>query len=103
MLGPIDVLLVDLVDVGARYYTFIWTMLLCMKACTAAGKPVVVCDRPNPINGVTEEGDPQQPSHLSFVGLHPLPNRHGKTIGELAELFRAELFPDCDLTVLPME
>lgn len=103
MLEPIDVLFVDLVDVGSRYYTFIWTLLLCMKACATAGKPVVVADRPNPINGNTTEGDPQLEDHLSFVGLHPLPNRHALTIGELAIQFKDELFPECDLTVLPME
>jgi uncharacterized protein YbbC (DUF1343 family) len=103
MLAGIDLLFVDLVDVGARYYTFIWTLFLCMKACEEAGIPVIVADRPNPINGVTIEGISQRADHLSFVGLHPLPNRHGKTIGELAEQFQAEKFPGCQLTVLPME
>ncbi|NNE93926.1 MAG: DUF1343 domain-containing protein, partial [Verrucomicrobiales bacterium] len=102
MLAEIDGLFVDLVDVGARYYTFIWTLLLSMKACAAAGKPVIVADRPNPINGVTTEGWPQREDHLSFVGLHPILQRHAKTIGELAEQFRDELFPEIDLTVLPM-
>lgn len=103
MLGEIDGLLVDLVDVGARYYTFIWTMLLAMKACEGAGLPVIVADRPNPINGIVTEGWLQRDDHLSFVGLHPLPQRHARTIGELARQFREERFPDLDLTVLPME
>jgi uncharacterized protein YbbC (DUF1343 family) len=103
MLGHIDALFVDLVDVGSRYYTFIWTLFLCMKACGRSGIPVIVADRPNPINGLTTEGPPQRPDHLSFVGLHPLPNRHGRTIGELARQFRDEVFPDCELHVLPME
>lgn len=103
MLDRIDALFVDLVDVGARYYTFIWTLFLCMKACQKAGIPVIVADRPNPINGVAVEGIPQRTDHLSFVGLHPLPNRHGRTIGELAAQFREEVFPGCELTVLPME
>ena len=102
MLDEIDVLFVDLVDVGSRYYTFIWTLFLCMEACQERGIPVIVADRPNPIDGVTVEGEPQRDDHLSFVGLHPLPHRHGKTIGELAELFRAERFPDTVLTVLPL-
>ncbi len=102
MLDPIDGLFVDLVDVGSRYYTFIWTLFLCMKACEKAGKPVIVADRPNPINGVSTEGWPQDRDHLSFVGLHPIPQRHGKTIGELAVQFKAEIFPEVDLTVLPM-
>lgn len=103
MLSGIDVLFVDLVDVGARYYTFIWTMLLCMKAAEEMGISVIVADRPNPINGISTEGNPQQNDYLSFVGLHPLPIRHGKTIGELAAQFREERFPNLDLTVLPME
>jgi len=103
MLEPIDGLFVDLVDVGARYYTFIWTLFLCMKACEKAGKPVIVADRPNPINGVTTEGWLQQSDHLSFVGLHPIQQRHAKTIGELAVQFRDGMFPEVDLTVLSME
>ena len=64
---------------------------------------VVVCDRPNPINGVTTEGPLLNPAYRSFVGLHPLPVRHGRTIGELAQQFREEAFPNCKLTVLPMQ
>jgi uncharacterized protein YbbC (DUF1343 family) len=103
MLEGLDVLFVDLVDVGSRYYTFIWTMLLCLQAAAARGIAVVVADRPNPINGVTTEGRKQEADHLSFVGLHPLPVRHGKTIGELALQFRDELGIDVDLAVLPVE
>lgn len=103
MLDGLEVLFVDLVDVGARYYTFIWTMLLCLQAAAPRSIAVVIADRPNPINGVTTEGRTQQADYLSFVGLHPLPVRHGKTIGELAKKFRAELVPDADLMVLPIE
>ncbi len=103
MLEGLEVLFIDLVDVGARYYTFIWTMLLCLKAAARRSMTVVVADRPNPINGVDVEGRPQCEDHLSFVGLHPLPVRHGKTIGELAKMFRDELFPGTDLVVLPLE
>lgn len=103
MLEGLEVLFIDLVDVGARYYTFIWTMLLCLQAAARREITVVVADRPNPINGTDIEGRPQQQDHLSFVGLHPLPVRHGKTIGELAELFRKECVADADLVVLPME
>ena len=103
MLDNIEVLLVDLMDVGSRYYTFIWSLFLCMKACEQAGVHVVVCDRPNPINGVDVEGELLREDHLSFVGLHPLPVRHAKTIGELALQFQAEAFPSCALTVLPMQ
>ena len=103
MLRNMDVLLVDLMDVGSRYYTFIWSLYLCMKASAAAGIHVVVCDRPNPINGVDREGEVIQDGYFSFVGLHPIPVRHAKTIGELAQQFKVEAFPDCQLTVLPME
>lgn len=103
MLADVDVLFIDLFDVGARYYTFIWTMFLCMKAAAEHGLSVVVADRPNPLNGVTQEGIVQKSDHLSFVGLHPIPIRHGKTIGELALLFQRERFPEVDLTVLPIK
>ena len=103
MLQGLEVLFIDLVDVGSRYYTFIWTMFLCMKAASEQGIAIIVADRPNPIDGVTAEGNPQHSDYLSFVGLHPLPIRHGKTIGELAALFAKERFPDLDLTVLPLK
>jgi uncharacterized protein YbbC (DUF1343 family) len=103
MLQGLDVLLVDLQDIGARYYTFIWTMYLCMRACEQAGVAVVVLDRPNPINGVTKEGPMLDANYKSFVGMHPLPVRHGRSIGELAQQFRDEAFPKCRLTILPMK
>ena len=102
MLDGLEVLFVDLMDIGARYYTFIWTMLLCMKAADRAGISVVVADRPNPINGVTREGKPQQEDYLSFVGLHPIPIRHAMTIGEIAEMLKRERFPHIDLRILPL-
>jgi len=102
MLRDLDLLLVDLQDIGARYYTFIWTLYLAMEACEAAGVHVVVADRPNPINGVTTEGPLLDPAYRSFVGLHPIAVRHGQTIGELAQRFRSEAFQKCALTVLPM-
>jgi len=103
MLGDLDVLVVDLQDIGARYYTFIWTLYLCMRACEKRDVQVIVLDRPNPINGVTVEGPPIEKGYESFVGLHPIPIRHGKTIGELAIQFRDEAFSKCRLTVLPMK
>jgi uncharacterized protein YbbC (DUF1343 family) len=103
MLQDIDVFLIDLQDIGARYYTFIWTLYLCMRACQKRDVHVIVLDRPNPINGVTVEGPPIEKGYESFVGLHPIPIRHGKTIGELAIQFRAEAFSKCRLTVLPMK
>jgi len=103
MLGDLDVLLVDLQDIGARYYTFIWTLYLCLRGCEKHGVHVVILDRPNPINGTTVEGPPIEKGYESFVGLHPIPVRHGKTIGELARQFRDEVFANCGLTILPMK
>ena len=103
MLSDLDAVVVDLQDIGARYYTFIWTLYLCMRACEKHGVHVVVLDRTNPINGVSVEGPPIEKSYESFVGMHPIPIRHGKTIGELATLFRKEAFPKCRLSILPMK
>ena len=103
MLKDLDVLLVDLQDVGARYYTFIWTMYLCMRTCENHGVAVVVLDRPNPINGVMTEGPVLDMNYKSFVGMHPIPVRHGKTIGQLAQQFRDEAFPKCELSILAMK
>ena len=103
MLNELDVLVVDLQDIGSRYYTFIWTLYLCMRACERCRTAVVVFDRPNPINGVTTEGPTLNPNYKSFVGMHPLPIRHGRTIGELAQQFRDEAFPTCELSVLPVK
>jgi uncharacterized protein YbbC (DUF1343 family) len=103
MLEALDVLLIDLQDIGARYYTFIWTMYLCMRACEKAGVAVIVLDRPNPINGTTTQGPVLNSDYKSFVGMHPIPVRHGRTIGELAQQFRDEAFPNCRLSILPMK
>src|SRR5438105_649605 len=103
MLQDVDVLLVDLQDIGARYYTFIWTLYRCLRACGNRSVRVVVLDRPNPINGVSVEGPPIEKGYESLVGLHPIPIRHGKTIGELATQFRDETFPKCRLSILPMK
>jgi len=103
MLDGLDVLLLDLQDTGARYYTFIWTLYLCMRACDRCSVPVVVLDRPNPINGVTTEGPVLDANYKSFVGMHPLPVRYGRTIGELAQQFRDEAFRNCELSILPIK
>ena len=85
-LAEIDLLIIDLQDVGARYYTFVWTALLALRACALAGVRVVLLDRPNPIDGVTIEGRAHEESRLrSFVGLEPVPIRHGRTLGEIVE------------------
>lgn len=102
MLRDIDVMVVDLQDVGARYYTFAWTTVLTMRACARAGKPVIVLDRPNPLGGERLEGNWPDGRFPSFVGLHPLPIRHGMTIAELAAYHNETQEIGCDLTVVPM-
>src|SRR2546427_7283674 len=89
MLQDIDVLLVDLQDVGTRVYTFEWTTALALEACAEAGREVVVLDRPNPLGGQALEGNLIRPGYTSFVGLYPVPMRHALTLGELAALVNA--------------
>ncbi len=103
MLAGLDILVIDLQDVGARYYTFIWTMLLCLEACADAGVQVLVLDRPNPLGGLVTEGNILDLAYSSFVGLAPIPMRHGLTIGELSQFFVARFGLDVDLTVSWME
>ncbi len=100
-LDGIDVLVFDVQDVGARYYTYQATMMLCMEAAAEAGVAFVVLDRPNPIGGVLVEGPRLKPGFESFCGLHDLAVRHGMTVGELARLFREERGLDLDLEVVP--
>ncbi|MFN0087232.1 MAG: exo-beta-N-acetylmuramidase NamZ domain-containing protein [Blastocatellia bacterium] len=102
MLHDLDVLVFDVQDVGTRVYTFIYTMALAMKAAREAGKRIVVLDRPNPIGGAEIEGNLLEPGHESFVGMFPIPMRHGMTIGELARMFNEEQGIGCELEVVPM-
>jgi len=102
MLRDVDVLVVDLQDVGTRVYTFIYTMANCMRAAARHGVRVVVCDRPNPIGGEAVEGALLREPWTSFVGQFPIPLRHGMTIGELARLFNDEFGIACALDVVPM-
>jgi len=101
-LAGLDALVVDLQDIGARYYTFVWTLALAMRECARAGVRVIVLDRPNPLGGDRVEGNLPDPAFASFVGLYPLPARHGLTIGELARRFVLEEGIRCDLTVARM-
>jgi uncharacterized protein YbbC (DUF1343 family) len=103
MLRGIDVLLVDLQDIGARIYTYIYTMANCLRAAARHGIPVIVCDRPNPIGGIAVEGARLRRGWESFVGLFPIPMRHGMTIGELAQLFNKEFGIGASLEVISME
>ncbi len=103
MLEHIDIMIIDLQDVGTRVYTFISTMAYCLKAAKQHNKKVVVLDRPNPIGGTAIEGNMLKEEFLSFVGIYPLPMRHGMTIGEMALLFNNHYQIGCELEVIPME
>ncbi|HSN28958.1 MAG TPA: DUF1343 domain-containing protein, partial [Kofleriaceae bacterium] len=102
MLDQIDIMLFDVQDVGSRYYTFVWTIVLAMRACAKAGKPFIVLDRPNPIGGHLVEGPAIEPGFESFVGLVSCPNRHGMTPGEIARWRHAVEKLDGELTVISL-
>jgi uncharacterized protein YbbC (DUF1343 family) len=103
MLADIDVLVVDLQDVGTRIYTYIYTMANCLRAARAHGVRVVVCDRPNPIDGESIEGAMLDPAYASFVGQFAIPMRHGLTIGEAARLFNDHFGVNAAVDVVPMD
>lgn len=103
MLEEIDILCFDIQDTGARFYTYIYTMAYSMQSCAENGKTFIVFDRPNPINGKDIEGLLLNSKYKSFVGLYPIPQRHGMTAGELALLFNKEFDIGCDLKVIPMK
>jgi len=105
MLESIEVMVFDLQDVGTRVYTYVATMAYAMQAAAEAGIPFVVLDRPNPITGAAMEGPILRfPEYSSFIGLYPVPLRHGMTAGELARLFNARFLPrPAHLTVVPMD
>jgi uncharacterized protein YbbC (DUF1343 family) len=102
MLRDIDTLIIDIQDVGCRVYTFIYTMANCMRAAKRHGIKVIVCDRPNPINGSEIEGNILEQELESFVGQFPIPMRHGMTIGELALLFNQHFNISCELEIIKM-
>jgi uncharacterized protein YbbC (DUF1343 family) len=103
MLRGVDVLVIDLQDIGARIYTYIYTMANCLRACARHGVPILVCDRPNPIGGVEIEGARLVPGFESFVGQFPIPMRHGMTIAELARLFNEAFELRAPLEVIAMD
>lgn len=100
MLEGVDTILVDIQDVGTRVYTFATTVLHLMEASAEAGKSVVILDRPNPINGRDVEGNVLKPEYASFVGPHPIPMRHGLTLGELMSLYNEVFGVGCRLRVI---
>ncbi|HVL65797.1 MAG TPA: DUF1343 domain-containing protein [Vicinamibacterales bacterium] len=103
MLAGLDALVIDIQDVGTRVYTFIYTVANCMRAAARRQLPVIVCDRPNPINGADVEGNLLQEAFASFVGQYPIPMRHGMTVGELAQMFNVTFGIGADLHVARME
>jgi uncharacterized protein YbbC (DUF1343 family) len=103
MLDNIDMLIMDVQDIGCRYYTFLSTLRLCMEACAENGKAFAVFDRPNPIGGLQVEGNLVQEGFISFVGCAAIPTRHGLTLGELATMMNEEYTIGCELYVLPTE
>ncbi len=103
MLAGVDALLFDIQDIGARPYTYVYTMALGMQAAAEKKIPFVVLDRPNPIGGTTVEGGLLDTAFATFVGMYPIPERHGMTTGELAQLFNREFGIGADLTVVPAE
>jgi uncharacterized protein YbbC (DUF1343 family) len=102
MLANLDVLLFDLQDGGVRFYTYLSTLAYVMQAAAEAGLPLLVLDRPNPLTGLRVEGSILAPAYRSFVGVYPIPIRHGMTAGEIARLFNEAFGIGCDLTVVPM-
>jgi uncharacterized protein YbbC (DUF1343 family) len=102
MLKDIDVIVIDLQDIGSRYYTFIWTMELCMQACVEMSKSIIILDRPNPVGGHITEGPTLNMRFASFVGQRPLPVRHGMTMGEIAHYLQNEFYPPLDLHIIPI-
>ncbi len=102
MFDMIDILIIDLQDVGTRVYTFIYTMSYCLEMAKKLGKKIIILDRPNPINGISIEGNILSLQYASFVGRYPIPMRHGLTIGELAVLFNDCFNIGCDLEIFTM-
>ena len=103
MVDGLDMLIYDVQDIGSRFYTYISTLFLSMEIASECGIDFMVLDRPNPISGILVEGNILEPEFQSFVGAHPIPVRHGMTVGELAQLFKAEMELDLSLIVVAME
>lgn len=103
MMENVDVVVFDVQDIGARYYTYIYTMAYMMQACARTRKRMIILDRPNPIGGEVVEGNLIDQDFTSFVGLYPIPNRHGMTVGELATYFNEEFHINCQLDVVGMQ
>ncbi len=107
MLKDVDILVFDIQDIGSRFYTYIWTMALAMESAAENDLTFVVLDRPNPLNGIDVKGNVLLPEFSTFVGMYPIPVRHGMTVGELAQMFNGEGWLKngikADLTVIPLK
>ncbi len=103
MLEGVDVLLFDMQDIGARYYTYVSTMALAMEAAGEQDIPFIVLDRPNPVRGDVVQGNLLKPGYETFVGMYPVPMRHGMTVGELARLYVGEFGLEVDLHLVPLD
>jgi uncharacterized protein YbbC (DUF1343 family) len=107
MLADLDILVFDIQDIGARFYTYIWTMVLAMEAAAENSTRFIVLDRPNPITGTQVEGNVLDPEYATFVGLHPIPVVHGMTVGELAQLVNGQGWlaqgVKAELQVIPLQ
>ena len=103
MMDEIDILCIDIQDVGARFYTYIYTMAYAMQSCKQYNKEFVVFDRPNPVSGSVVEGTILEETYSSFIGLYPIVQRHGMTIGEIAKFFNEEEHIGCNLTIIKMK
>jgi uncharacterized protein YbbC (DUF1343 family) len=102
MMRDVDIIVVDLQDVGTRIYTFVYTLANCMRAAKKSGKKVIACDRPNPIGGMMTAGTVLDPAFSSFVGQFPIASRHGMTLCELGQMFNQQFGIGCDLGSVPM-
>lgn len=103
MMAGVDVLVFDIQDVGARYYTYLSTLGLCMEACAESKVKMMVLDRPNPVTGLIVDGPIADAASLDFTGYARIPVSHGMTLGELASMFNVERKINCDLKVIPMQ
>jgi uncharacterized protein YbbC (DUF1343 family) len=103
LLKKLDCIVIDLQDIGTRYYTFLWSAILLIRQIAKLKKKVIILDRPNPLNGVTIEGPVLEPTYSSFVGLYPIPVRHGLTIGELCTFLNFEHGMSAEIEIIKMK
>ena len=103
VMNQIDCMVIDLQDIGSRYYTFLWSAVLLLEQMKRLGKRIFILDRPNPLNGITVQGPVLDTKFISFVGLYPIAIRHGMTIGELCCMINREMGMNADLEIIPMK